>query len=117
QEIWRGSRNGKVLDWVNLRVPDGQDYIEFMLYDPLPAETARGSAHHLCLVVPDLDKAAEVLKSRIADVHYTRPLEIRTGINRKRQLNLFDADGTRTELMEPHTVDGKPAPSSNAPPP
>jgi len=44
-------------------------------------------------------------------------MEIRTGTNRKRQMNLFDPDGTRTELMEPRTVDGKPAVSSTAPAP
>jgi len=44
-------------------------------------------------------------------------MEIRTGVNRKRQLNLFDPDGTRVELMEPKTIDGAPAPSSTAPPP
>ena len=48
---------------------------------------------------------------------YTRPLEVRTGINRKRQINLFDPDGTRIELMEPNTIDGQPAPSSTLPPP
>jgi lactoylglutathione lyase len=44
-------------------------------------------------------------------------MEIQIGINRKRQLNLYDPDGTRVELMEPQTVDGKPAPPSTAPPP
>jgi hypothetical protein len=39
------------------------------------------------------------------------------GINRKRQANLFDPDGTRTEIMEPNTIDGKPTPSSTAPAP
>lgn len=118
KEIWRGSRDGKVLSWVNMKVPDGDDYIEFMLHDPLPAENQRGSAHHICLVVPDMEKAAAILGERAASVGYSRPLEIRTGINRKRQLNIFDPDGTRTELMEPQTVDnGKPAPSSPAPPP
>lgn len=29
----------------------------------------------------------------------------------------FDPDGTRTEIMESNTIDGKPAPSSTAPPP
>ncbi|HEX6739045.1 MAG TPA: hypothetical protein VF310_12270, partial [Vicinamibacteria bacterium] len=48
---------------------------------------------------------------------YTRPLESRVGTNRRRQLNLYDPDGTRVELMEPVTVDGQPAPSSTAPPP
>jgi catechol 2,3-dioxygenase-like lactoylglutathione lyase family enzyme len=116
-ETWRGSRDPKQLDWVNLRVPDGDTYIEFMLYDRKPAPTARGSAHHLCLEVPDMAKAKEWIESRPGRAAYSRPLEIRTGINRRRQLNLFDPDGTRSELMEPVTVDGQPAPSSAAPAP
>jgi catechol 2,3-dioxygenase-like lactoylglutathione lyase family enzyme len=117
QEIWRGSRDGKVLNWVNMKLPDGDDYIEFMLHDPIPGPTQRGTAHHICLVVPDIERSAAVLRERTSATGYSRPLEIRTGINRKRQLNLFDPDGTRTELMEPGTVDGQPAPSSTAPPP
>jgi catechol 2,3-dioxygenase-like lactoylglutathione lyase family enzyme len=116
-EIWRGSRDEKVLNWVNMKAPDSTDYIEFMLHDPVPEPTQRGSAHHICLVVPDMDKAAAVIKERAAAIGYSRPIEIRTGINRKRQLNLFDPDGTRVELMEPGTVDGKPAASSQAPAP
>jgi catechol 2,3-dioxygenase-like lactoylglutathione lyase family enzyme len=117
QELWRGSRDAKRLDWVNMKAPDSDDYIEFMLYDEKPAPTARGVQHHICLEVADIDKAFADLKQRPALKEYTRPLEIRTGINRKRQLNLFDPDGTRVELMESRTVDGKPAPSSQAPPP
>lgn len=117
REFWRGSRSDKVLDWVNMRVPDGDSYVEFMLYDQIPAPTARGSAHHLCLEVPDIEKSKAWLQARPAAKDYTKPLEIRTGINRKRQLNLFDPDGTRSELMEPRTVDGVPAKSSTAPPP
>jgi catechol 2,3-dioxygenase-like lactoylglutathione lyase family enzyme len=116
-ELWRGSRDGKVLDWVNMKVPDGDDYIEFMLYKDLPEETRRGSAHHICLLVPNMDKALAAIEALPARKQYPRPLEIRTGINRRRQLNIFDPDGTRTELMEPVTVDGKPAVSSPAPPP
>lgn len=117
QEFWRGSRDDKMLNWVNMRVPDGDDYIEFMLYDKLPEPTRRGSAHHICLLVDDMPKALAAIESLPARKDYKLPLEIRTGINRKRQLNLFDPDGTRTELMELQTVDGKPAPSSKAPPP
>ncbi len=117
EETWRGSRDGKVLNWVNLKVPDGDDYVEFMLYDQLPAATARGTAHHICLEVPDMDQALKTIEALPARQNYTRPLEIRTGVNRKRQLNIYDPDGTRTELMEPNTVDGKPAPPSTAPPP
>jgi catechol 2,3-dioxygenase-like lactoylglutathione lyase family enzyme len=117
QELWRGSRDNKTLDWVNMKVPDGDDYIEFMLYKDLPEETRRGSAHHICLMVPEMQKALAAIEALPARKDYMRPLEIRTGINRRRQLNIFDPDGTRTELMEPVTVDGKPAPSSTAPPP
>ena len=117
-EFWRGSAaNSETLSWVNMRVPDGSDYVEFMLYRDLPAPDNRGSAHHICLVVPDADKAVAALDARPARSRYTRQVAIRTGINRKRQINLFDPDGTRVELMEPDTVDGKPAPSSALPAP
>ena len=117
EDIWRGSRDGKVLNWVNVKPAETIDYVEFMLHDPVPEPTKRGSAHHICLVVPDLDKAAAILKERAAKTGYDKPMEIRTGVNRKRQLNLFDPDGTRIELMEAHTIDGKPTPSATAPPP
>jgi catechol 2,3-dioxygenase-like lactoylglutathione lyase family enzyme len=118
QEFWRGAAaNSPTLSWVNMRVPDGTDYLEFMLYDRIPAPENRGSAHHLCLVVPDAEKAVAALEARTAAAGYTRPLAIRTGINRKRQINLFDPDGSRVELMEPDTVDGQPAPPSPLPPP
>jgi len=117
QEFWRGSSSGRVLSWVNMRVPDGEDYIEFMLYEKLPPAGNRGSSHHICLLVPDMQRAVADLESRPARKQYSRDIQIRTGVNRKRQVNLFDPDGTRTELMEQNTVDGAPAPSSTAPPP
>jgi lactoylglutathione lyase len=117
REFWRGSSTGTELSWINLKIPDGEDYIELMLYKEAPAATARGSAHHQCLEVPDIQAALTALEAKPYRKEYTRQLEVRTGRNRKRQLNLLDPDGTRTELMEPVTVDGKPAPSSDAPPP
>lgn len=116
-EIWRGSSDGQTLSWVNMRVPDGGDYIEFMLYRDLPAPDHRGVVHHIALETPSVTEALAVLETRTYRKTYTRPMEPKTGINRRRQLNLFDPDGTRTELMEPATVDGKPAPASTAPPP
>ena len=118
REFWRGSAaNSKTLSWVNMRVPDGADYLEFMLYDELPAAANRGSAHHICLVVANADDAIVKIHERPERKAYQRLLSIRTGINRKRQINLFDPDGTRVELMEPETIDGQPAPSSPLPPP
>jgi catechol 2,3-dioxygenase-like lactoylglutathione lyase family enzyme len=117
-EFWRGSGSGKSLSWVNLRVPDGQDYVELMLYNnSLPAPDARGGKNHMSLMVPDALKALEELKKRAAKGLYDKEMEIQIGVNRRRQINLFDPDGTRVELMEPNTVDGKPVPSSTAPVP
>ena len=114
-ETWRGARDPKRLDWINMRVPDGDDYIEFMLYKDLPEPDKRGTQHHICLVMPDIAQAKAKLETRTG--LYTKPMEIRTGTNRKRQMNLYDPDGTRVELMEPGTIDGKPTPPSDAPPP
>ena len=118
REFWRGAAaTSPTLSWVNMRVPDGTDYLEFMLHDRMPAPENRGTAHHLCLMVPDIDRAVATLEGRTAAAGYTRPIAVRTGVNRKRQVNLFDPDGTRVELMEADTVDGQPAPASSLPPP
>lgn len=116
KETWRGSKSGSELSWVNLKVPDGDDYVEFMLYKDQPEPAKRGGAHHLCLETPDIEASVSALKAKPAQL-YGHTIEIRQGVNRKRQANLFDPDGTRTELMEPRTVDGKVTPSSTAPPP
>jgi len=118
EEIWRGaSRTSDALSWVNMRVPDGEDYLEFMLYDEEPAPDQRGVKHHICLEVDDVADAVRRLKERPYIAEYGRELEIKTGVNRKRQVNLYDPDGTRVEVMESRTVDGKPASSSTLAPP
>ena len=116
KETWRGGANPAELSWINMRVPDGEDYVEFMLYRTLDPKSY-GGKNHLSLEVPDVARAVQILESRPAYKAYGKPLEVHTGVNRKRQVNLFDPDGTRVELMEPNTIDGKPTPPSTAPPP
>ena len=113
----RGSSSGKTLSWVNMRPAEAQDYLEFMLYNSLPAPDGRGTKNHASLTIPDADKALAEMKKRAAKIGYEREIVIQTGVNRKRQINLYDPDGTRIELMEPNTVDGQPAPNSTAPAP
>ena len=116
-EFWRGSSSPKMLSWVNLRPAEGEDYLELMLYNSLPAPDARGTKNHASLTIADADQTLEEMKKRAARIGYTREIVIQTGVNRKRQINLYDPDGTRIELMEANTIDGKPAPNSTAPVP
>jgi len=100
QETWRGGGDPKVLSWINMKVPDGDDYVEFMLYGDLPDWKTWGTRNHTSLVVPDITKAVATLESRPAFQTYGKPLKINTGVNGKHQVNLYDPDGTRVELME-----------------
>lgn len=115
KETWRGGANPEELSWINMRVPDGTDYVEFMLYRKLPATF--GTKNHISLLVPDVQKAITQLEARPYFKTYGREIRMQVGKNGKRQVNLYDPDGTRVELMESHTVDGKPVASSTAPPP
>lgn len=117
QETWRGGGNPKELSWINMRVPDGVDYIEFMLYRQPLTPAQYGTKNHVALEVPDAQATIATLQGRPAFADYAKPVAAQVGRNGKRQVNIFDPDGSRVEVMEPHTVDGKAVPSSSAPPP
>jgi catechol 2,3-dioxygenase-like lactoylglutathione lyase family enzyme len=113
KEGWRGSRDGQVLSFLHVTIPESGDYLEYMLTpEKLPT---RDLAAHFCLQVPDMPKAKALLDQRPYRKDYPRPVEIIIGKNNRRILNLYDPDGVRVELMEPNTLDGKPVPSSAAP--
>jgi lactoylglutathione lyase len=116
KETWRGSRDGKNVTWVNLQVPDGNDYIELMLFDKEPTENSMGTMNHICLEVDDVSKSESTLATRKLPEGLKTPTVLKTGMNKKRQINCYDTDGTRVEIMEAKTVDGMPVPSSTAPP-
>ena len=100
EETWRGGATPDRLSWVNMRVPDGTDYLEYMLNDKPPTRQQLGSQHHACLLVPDIQAAWEVVRARTPADRRGALQKPRIGRNNKWQLNLFDPDGTRVELME-----------------
>jgi catechol 2,3-dioxygenase-like lactoylglutathione lyase family enzyme len=116
-ETWRGSSDGKILSWVNLRVPDGRDSIELMLFGAKPSAQQLHILNHFCLEVPDAGAVEDSLKARVLPDGCKAPNPMRTGVNHRRQINCYDPDGTRVEVMEANTTDGRPAPPSDAPPP
>jgi catechol 2,3-dioxygenase-like lactoylglutathione lyase family enzyme len=103
-EIWRGGRKEGVTQWINMRVPDGTEYLEYMLITADPDRRQRGVLHHAALMVPDMQEAWEEAVRRSPDSPERRLGSPQVGVNGRWQFNLFDPDGTRVELMEPFRV-------------
>jgi len=103
-EIWRGGRTDDVTSWINMRVPDGTDYLEYMLQSSPSTRRQLGIDHHIALLVPDIQEALERVRARTSADDPNRRANPQIGRNNRWQLNLYDPDGTRVELMEPWTV-------------
>jgi catechol 2,3-dioxygenase-like lactoylglutathione lyase family enzyme len=102
EEMWHGGKTDTVADWVDMRVPDGNDWLEYMLNVNNPTPKTRGVMNHLALGVPDMQEAARRLKERQVDFGDQKP---KIGRDGKWQLNLYDPNLTRAELMEPKPVE------------
>jgi catechol 2,3-dioxygenase-like lactoylglutathione lyase family enzyme len=99
-EMWHGGRTDDRTDWVDMRVPEGTDWVEYMLNVRDPTPRTLGVMHHFALGVPDITVAYKAILDRGA-----RPRdEPKIGRDGKWQLNLYDPDLTRAELMEPKPV-------------
>jgi catechol 2,3-dioxygenase-like lactoylglutathione lyase family enzyme len=94
---WHGGMKEDQSDWLDLQVPDGTDWIEFMLNVPADADKKLlGVMNHIALGVPDIHAAAKQLLTN--GMKLTEEPQI--GRDGKWQLNLYDPDDTRVELME-----------------
>ena len=94
---WRGGRKDDETDWVNMQVPDGTDWIEYMLNVPANADHhTLGVMNHIALGVPDIHAAEEQLRKN----GWSGNEQPKIGRGGKWQLNLYDPDDTRVELME-----------------
>jgi lactoylglutathione lyase len=103
-EIWRGGRPEGAVNWINMRVPEGTDYLEYMLTTAMPDRRQLGTAHHIALLVPDIQAALETVRARTAPDDANHRAVPQIGVNRRWQLNVYDPDGTRIEFMEPWTM-------------
>lgn len=104
-ELWRGGRTPDETSWINMRVPDGTEYLEYMLTAGGSLDRRQlGTMHHIALVVPDMQEALMMVRSRTASDDPNHRAVPQVGRNKKWQLNLHDPDGTRVEFMEPWTT-------------
>ncbi len=106
-----GMKEGKI-DWVSQQVPNGHEWLEYMLTSGpsgsgIPATMSQhqlGVLDHVSIgeiSVPDAYKVL-VAGNRLGGVHDDAP---KIGKDGKYQFNLYDPDGIRTELMNFHATD------------
>jgi len=98
-ERWHGGMKDDSTDWVMMRVPEGTDWLEYMLNVHDPDPRMLGIMHHLALGVPSVQDADAIVIQRGLN-----PSQPKIGRDGKWQLNLYDPNLTRVELMEPKPV-------------
>ncbi len=107
---WWGGRGGKV-EWVSQQCPDGHDWLEYMLGagpgTGIPATMSQntlGVMDHFSIGEPSVPDAFQTLQkgNRLMGRHDQAP---KVGLDGKYQLNLYDPDGTRSEVMNFHATE------------
>lgn len=102
---WFGAMHPGNVDWVSEQVPDGRDWLEYMMVgegsgSPVARVDQRqlGVMNHFSIGVPNMEQAVTTLIAgdRLSPRHDGPQM----GKDGKWQANLYDPDGTRVELME-----------------
>ena len=103
---WHGGMTEDSSQWIAQQLPDGTDWLEYMVVKGpektgIPASVTQETAgvfNHFSLGVQNIEKSMNLLYEgdRLSAKH--SPPQI--GRDGKWQLNLYDPDGTRAELME-----------------
>jgi catechol 2,3-dioxygenase-like lactoylglutathione lyase family enzyme len=95
---WHGGLKDNDVDWEELQVPDGSDWIEYMLNIPGNADRReRGVQNHFSLGVPSLRATFARLHVHGLKITDDQPEIGRDG---KWSFDIYDPGATRVELME-----------------
>jgi len=101
REFWHGGMTDERTDWIDMRVPDGTDWFEYMLNVNNPTARTLGVMNHMALGVPSVAEGYKTVLTR----GLTPAQGPKIGRDGKWQLNLYDPNLTRAELMEPKPVE------------
>jgi catechol 2,3-dioxygenase-like lactoylglutathione lyase family enzyme len=94
---WHGGMKDDQTDWVSMQVPDGTDWLEFMVnVEPNADQRLRGIMNHIAIGVSDI----HATQKKLLDAGVKLTEEPKIGRDGKWQLNLYDPDDTRVEFME-----------------
>lgn len=95
---WYGGFKDADVDWYEIQVPDGDNWVEFMLNIPASAgHRELGVQNHFSLGVSDIRAAAAKLRAN-GLLKFDRPEIGRDG---KWSFDIYDPDENRVEFMEP----------------
>jgi len=100
RETWHGGMKDTAADWIDMRVPDGVDWLEYMCNVHDTSARVRGIMNHLALGVPSTEAGYKTVIARGLN-----PEKPKIGRDGKWQLNLYDPNFTRAELMEPRPAE------------
>ncbi len=96
---WHGGRTDTVTDWVSQQVPEGTDWLEYMLNaSATPTLQQVGVMDHFSLGTTQMSDVVAALARNGCEGPNCAKTQI--GRDGKTQLNLFDPDKTRVEFME-----------------
>jgi catechol 2,3-dioxygenase-like lactoylglutathione lyase family enzyme len=96
---WYGGMKPDRTEWVAMQVPDGTEWVEYMLNQPTNADLRlTGVMNHISLGVKDIKAAQATIEARGWKANDREHAQM--GRDGKWQLNLYDPDQTRIELME-----------------
>lgn len=94
---WHGGMKDDETNWVDMQFPDSANWIEYMLgVGPNPDHHTLGVMNHIAIGVPDM----KVAYKNLLDNGWKGTEKPQIGKDGKWQLNLYDPDDTRIELME-----------------
>jgi len=92
---WKGGRKGDRPEWISMMVPDGYDWVEYMVAETTPSPRELGVLNHYALDTLDVQKVYRTVVER----GYKPPSEPAIAVDGRWLLQLYDANYTRTEIM------------------
>ena len=96
---WYGGMKPERTEWMAMQVPDGTDWLEYMLnVKPDADQHTTGVMNHISIGVTDMKAAQAKLEAHGWKPHGDEHSQM--GRDGKWQLNIYDPDQTRVELME-----------------
>jgi len=95
---WYGGMTVDKPQWISQQVPDGTDWVEYMVVSGPITMATKGVLNHFSLGVVNMEQTVDLLTAgeRISDKNDGPKI----GRDGKWQFNMYDPDGTRAELME-----------------